>query len=96
MEVPSRRIVGSDILWLWHDDMPAPVILRYLEGTFEWEGWALRLSVGSKLPQGWHWCSGRPGLGLPRDSECLIKLNNVSWEGYPSWFMEAYLSKTDS
>lgn len=92
MRVPGPRLCHTGIMWLWHEDGLGPAVFRIDPRTATWEGLVSSVKPGTVLGQGWSWCEGSSGTAQPRDLNCLMLLNQVSWEGYPRWFFDMYTS----
>ena len=93
MKIPSISGCPSGILWLWHSDGTGPAVFRWSITWSAWEGVVSRLEFGQVMQDGWKWCAGYLDNALPTDPECLMRLNQVSWEGLPDWYFDLGVSQ---
>ena len=86
--LPGIHLCPSGIMWLWEGD--AIAVYRW-EGTISsWVGTVSSLPAATQLSGNWKWCAGNPVTAQPQDPECLIKLNQIAWKGFPDWFFNMY------
>lgn len=86
----------SGIMWLQHRDVAGPAVYRYDPKRAVWVGLISDIEPGTELSDLWEWCEGWPSTAQPKDPKILMKLNQVSWAGYPRWFFDMYTASGGS